>query len=320
MPQVLQMLRLPSAMGTRELPVLCFQAAREGPCVVVTANVHGDEATGVGIVHALKERLDGLLVRGQVHLYPSLNPDGLVQRTRAVPADGQDLNRVWPGDPRGRASERLANALWQDIRSRNPSLVVDLHADSPASIPYAIIDRVVRARARTKLQPRLEKLAEATGLTVLREYPKELYVKYALDRSLSGAVTNTLGVPAVTVEAGPRLFLEPDAVRIGTEAVLGVLTAAGLVNRPATPHATRLAGGPWRRQSGPRVSVAGIFHARRAPGESFEAGDVLAEVCALDGRVLERLNARTDGYVISLPERTWAVPGVSAGTYAVADG
>lgn len=319
MPQVLQMLRLPSAVGTRELPVLTFQADKEGPCVVVTANVHGDEATGVGIVHALKDQLDGLLLRGQVHLYPSLNPDGLVQRTRTVPADGQDLNRVWPGDARGRASERLADSLWQDIRSRNPTLVIDLHADSPAAIPYAIIDRVIKSRLRTKLQPRLESLAAASGLTVLHEYPKELYVKYGLDRSLSGAITNTLGVPAVTIEAGPRLYLKPEAVRDGTAAVLGVLTAAGLVNRPATTHPSRIEGGPWRRQSGPRVSVAGIFHPRVQQGESFRAKDVLAEICALDGRVLERLNARIDGVVVSLPERTWAVPGVSAGTYAVLD-
>lgn len=312
------MLRLPSALGTRELPVLSFQSPVEGPCVVITANIHGDEATGVGIVHQLKERLDGLLLKGQVHLYPSLNPDGLVHRTRTVPADGQDLNRVWPGDARGRASERLADALWQDIRGRKPGLLIDLHADSPASIPYAILDRVIRRRSNG-LEALLGPLGEATGLTVLREYPRELYVKYGLDRSLSGAVTNTLGVPAVTIESGPRLYLEPEAVESGTRAVLGVLTQVGLVDDPAPVHATRLPGGPWRRQSGARISVAGIFHALVRPGQPFEAGQALAEVRSLDGRCLERIDARSGGHVVSLPERTWAVPGVSAGTYAVSE-
>ncbi len=314
------MLRLPSAMGTRELPVLCFQAARAGPSVVITANVHGDEATGVGVIHQLKGHLDGMLRRGQVHLYPSLNPDGLVQRTRVVPADGQDLNRVWPGDARGRASERLADALWQDIRSRKPDVLIDLHADSPASIPYAIVDRIIaKSRGATKMAARVEALAFATGLTVLREYPRELYIKYGLDRSLSGAVTNTMGIPAVTIEAGPRFYLDPDALDVGTRGVLGVLTEAGLISRPAEAHSSRLPEGPWRRQSGPRISTAGIFHALVRPGDAFHKGVVLAEVCSLDGRCLERLEASQEGYVISLPERTWAVPGVSAGTYAVRD-
>jgi len=314
------MLRLPSAMGTRELPVLCFQAAKPGPSVVVTANVHGDEATGVGVIHRLKGHLDGMLLRGQVHLYPSLNPDGLVQRTRAVPADGQDLNRVWPGDARGRASERLADALWQDIRSRKPDVLIDLHADSPASIPYAIVDRVIaRSRGAVKMAARVRTLAAATGLTVLHEYPRELYIKYGLDRSLSGAVTNTMGIPAVTIEAGPRFYLDPEAVEVSTRGVLGVLTESGLIASPADVHPTRLPEGPWRRQSGPRISAAGIFHPHVRPGEAFSKGDTLAEVRSLDGCCLERLQARDEGYVISLPERTWAVPGVSAGTYAIRD-
>lgn len=323
MPQSLAFLKIPSSTGRgpREVPVLTFTAPKAGPTVAVTANVHGDEATGVGVVHELAGRLERLLTRGTVQLYPSLNPEGLIQRSRTVPADGRDLNRVWPGDARGGPAERLAHVLWGDLSARHPDLLIDVHADAPASIPYAIVDRVVRgsARKRKSLEKRTTAFAAATGLTVLHEYPAERYMKYQLDRSLSGAVTNELGIPAVTIEAGPRLYLDPTAVEVATQAALGVLTELGLCRRPADPHPTRLPGGPWRRESGPRMGQAGVFHALLHPGQSFEAGQPMAEVRTLEGRTLERIDARDSGWVISLPERAWVVPGVAAGTYAVPD-
>lgn len=323
MPQSLAYLKIPSTTGRgpREVPVLTFTAPKPGPTVVVTANVHGDEATGVGVVHELAARLERLLTRGSVHLYPSLNPDGLAQRTRTLPADGRDLNRVWPGDARGGPADRLAHVLWGDLCARSPDLVLDVHTDSPASIPYAIVDRVVRgaSRKRRSLERRGAELAAASGLTVLMEYEAARYVKFQLDQSLSGAVMNELGIPAVTLEVGPRLYLDPESVRVATEAALGVLTELGLCRRPAEPHGTRLEGGPWRRDSSSRVGQAGVFHALIRPGQPFSRGTLLAEVRTLEGRTLERIEARHTGHVVSLPERTWVVPGVSAGTYAVPD-
>ena len=323
MPQSLSFLKLPSTgRGPREVPVLTFTAPKAGPNVVLTANVHGDETTGVGVVHELAARLERLLLKGSVHLYPSLNPEGLIQRSRTVPADGRDLNRVWPGDARGGPAERLAHVLWGDLSARHPDLLIDLHTDAPASIPYAIVDRVVRgpSRKRKSLEKRAAELAAASGLTVLHEYEAARYLKYQLDQSLSGAVANELLIPAVTLEVGPRLYLDPVSVRAAGASALGILTELGMVRRPADPHPTRLLGEHrWRRDSGPRVGQAGVFHANVRPGEAFTVGARMAEVRTLEGRVLEVIEARSSGHVISLPERTWVVPGVSAGTYAVRD-
>ena len=46
------------------LPVLTFTAPEPGPTVVVGANLHGDECTGIGVVHSLANQLVGLLLRG----------------------------------------------------------------------------------------------------------------------------------------------------------------------------------------------------------------------------------------------------------------
>jgi predicted deacylase len=322
-PQRLESLLVPSATGgsPREVPVITLSARRPGPTVVITANIHGDEATGVGAVHALLGRLESGLLRGVVHLYPSLNPDGLVSASRTVPADLQDLNRLFPGDSLGNPSERLAHVLWSDIARRKPDLLLDLHADSPAAIPYILMDRAtsLEGGARRRLEQGATRFAAATGLTLLREYPDHHYLEYRLDRSLSGCALNRLQVPAITVESGPRFFLEPDAVEVSVQAVLGALTAAEMADCPAPPHPTRIDGGPWRRTSAPRASVAGVFHPLAKPGEQVEKGQPIAEVRSLSGRRLERLGARQRAHIISLPERAWVVPGTAAGTLAIPD-
>ncbi|MFN7147763.1 MAG: succinylglutamate desuccinylase/aspartoacylase family protein, partial [Myxococcota bacterium] len=201
------------ALGTRgaDLTLVTIAAPAErrrpekGPVVVVTANVHGDECTGVGTVLRLLPLLDDALVHGAVHLYPTLNPEGLERRSRKVPEDDQDLNRLFPGDATGSPSERLAHAVWTDLCARNPDLVIDLHTDAPASIPYALLDRAtgLRHAVRGPLEANARRIADASGLTVLHEYPEDRYSRYRLDRSLTGAVLNRLQVPAVTIEAGP---------------------------------------------------------------------------------------------------------------------
>lgn len=299
--------------------VISIDSGHPGPSVVVTANIHGDETTGVGVVHNLVRCLPELLLRGSVHLYPTLNPGGLAACTRTLPADGQDLNRCFPGKARGAASDRHAYRIWRDIMSRSPDALLDLHTDTSGAIPYAIVDRVLgRVRGRG-LSAKCGRMAEASGLTVLREYPRERYLRFQLDRSLPGALINTEGIPAVTLEIGPRRQLDPESVAVGTTSALGVLTAAGVVNLPASDDPTRQPDGPWRRENGPRTNHKGVLVPRVRVGGRLERGTPIAEVRTVVGEVLESLNARAQGFVVAMPDRTHVVPGVACATVAVRD-
>ena len=318
--------RLP--LGTRgmDLTVVTVAAPAEGrragakgPVAVVTANVHGDECGGVGAILRLIPALETRLVRGTVHLYPTLNPEGLERRSRKVPEDDQDLNRLFPGDAEGSPSERLAHSVWTDLSARQPDVVIDLHADAPASMPYALLDRAtgLRPGARTAVETAARSIAEASGLTVLHEYPEDRYARYRLDRSLTGAVLNRLHIPTVTVECGPRLYLDDDSVVTITHAVLGMLGALQMIDGKSQPHASRVEGGPWRRDSGPRASASGVLVPRVRPGQLLARGDVVAEVRSLSGALIEELAAEAPGFVVSHAERTHVVAGVPVCTYAL---
>lgn len=313
-------LSVPSSAGgpPREIPIITVTGQQQGPTVLITANIHGDEVTGLGAIHRLTETLESNIQVGQIHLYPSLNPDGLAARTRKVPPDALDLNRLFPGRADGSPVERMAHIIWEDLVGRKPDLLIDLHADSPLSIPYAITDRAVAlpAQERQDLEQRCEELALASGLTVLREYPAEQYIHYGLQHSLPGAITNELGIPAVTIECGPRLYIDPLSVEIVHEAVLGILTEEGLMRHTVDRHPTQVQGGPWRRGAGPRASVAGVVHHLVVPGEKVSPGQAIAEIRTLAGDPLEKLCIVEPGFVIALAERAWVGPGVAVCTLA----
>lgn len=300
-----------------EIPVLTLSSPSPGPTVVITANLHGDECTGIGVIHRLLGILPRSLRSGTVHLYPSLNPDGLIRQTRSLPGADRDPNRAFPGRSSGDKVERHAARIWRDIAGRKPSLLIDLHTDSCASIPYAIVDRVVRGRGQQALMKRCLSFAEASGLTVLREYPDDLYIRYKLDKSLPGTMINNLGVPAITLEVGPRGIVQHDAVYDALAATGGVLTALGLLDAPAPPHSSRVSGGPWRRSSGPSFTSEGAYIPRMKAGQRFNVGMLLGEVIGLDGGTRQRIMTTTAGFVVALPERAWVRPGQTSSTLGV---
>ncbi|MEZ4238882.1 MAG: succinylglutamate desuccinylase/aspartoacylase family protein [Myxococcota bacterium] len=304
------------ALGSERdsVPVVAL-AASERPVVAVTANIHGDEVTGVAAVHALDELLRSSLRAGTVVLYPSLNPRGLVSQQRTQPVDGVDLNRVFPGDPQSQGASRLAGLLWADLLARSPDAVIDLHADSAVAIPYAIVDRATthRGEARTRMDRAVLAMAEASGLTVLHEYPEDQYVRFRLDRSLAGAMVNHANVPALTLEIGPRRAVDPRAVRQAVAAVARILAHLGLADPPPPASRPRAPGGPWRRAAAPRVQSAGVFEPSLLPGDAFTPGDVLGVVRPSTAPSASWLHAELPGIVISWSETAWvdarAVPG-----------
>ena len=303
------------------LPVITVESRQDGPRVVICANLHGDECIGIGVVHRLIEALPRTLLRGSVRLIPSLNPEGLRAGARRAPGARTDLNRAFPGEARGRAAERIAHAVWHDIMAFGPELVLDLHADSSASIPYAILDRLVTAREpeRGRRMARLQGLAAATGLTVVHDYADAPYRRFQLDRSLSGALLNHGKVGALTLELGPRRLLLPGAVEAGERAVMGALTMLGLVAADAPAHPSRIGGGPWRRDSGPTPRSGGVLRPLHPPGTVLEPGQLLAVISSLDGGLRERIPVTERALILALAERAWIAPGDSVATIAVPD-
>ena len=109
-----------------ELPFTIIEGGMPGPCLVVTAGVHASEFCSIEAAVRLQrtrpEDINGTLV-----VLPIMNVQGFWKRSIYVmPEDGKNLNRQFPGDADGTASQRLAHWLTSAVLSK-ADFYLDLH-------------------------------------------------------------------------------------------------------------------------------------------------------------------------------------------------
>lgn len=115
------------ARNTRyETPYYVIHGELEGPVVLITAGIHGNE---VGSIQAAKRLLRELrqgklqLHAGTLLIIPIVNKAAFLRRIRGIP----DLNRTFPRRRDGKARHPLAAALMRIAKRYQPDWLLDLH-------------------------------------------------------------------------------------------------------------------------------------------------------------------------------------------------
>jgi len=332
----LPVLDLPTG-GQERLPVIIAQGRdAAGPVLWLTANIHGAELTGLAVIHRLVTAELAAQLRGTIVAVPSLNPAGLRTMERVPYYSQTDPNRLWPtrrpnrepGDAPPSPYEQIIERVFGLIAQRG-DLVIDFHNAAIRTIPFTIVDRVLyrgeadRLRAE-KLGDRLTGLAEAFGVSIVREAAAEKYVTQVLHRSVSGSAVNVLGLPALTVELGMTGAVDPAAVEAGMAGTINALRWAEMLpGKPEPIIACPVVdpGFPTKRDDTARVRVAGILAPALAPGDRFVAGQAIATMTDLWGRPLldSAIIAPGDGYLIGWSNGLAKYAGQSVASLATRD-
>jgi predicted deacylase len=114
-----------SGWGTVEIPIVSVKNG-SGPTILFTGGVHGDEYEGQIAVSRLARALDPAALQGQVIMIPAVNMPAVMNDTRLSPVDNRDMNRCFPGNPRGTFSEMLAHFI-DAVVLPHVDVSVDLH-------------------------------------------------------------------------------------------------------------------------------------------------------------------------------------------------
>ena len=93
------------------LPLLVVRGERAGPVLAVSAGVHGDEYEGVQAIFEAFELLDPSQMSGTLLAVPVVNYAAHRDCSRTNPADDLNLARVFPGDPQGTITQRIAHTF-----------------------------------------------------------------------------------------------------------------------------------------------------------------------------------------------------------------
>ena len=103
-----------SGWGVVEIPIISVKNG-SGPTVLFTGGIHGDEYEGQIAIARLAQTLDPAKVQGRVIMIPAYNMPAVLNDTRLSPVDNRDMNRCFPGNPRGTFSEMLAHFLDSNV-------------------------------------------------------------------------------------------------------------------------------------------------------------------------------------------------------------
>jgi hypothetical protein len=121
-----------SAYGWIPAPITIIRHG-EGPTLVISAGVHGDEYEGQIAVANLARELDVADVRGRLILLPMVNFPAAEAGCRVSPLDDGNLNRLYPGDPKGTPSEMIAH-YHEEVILPLADYAVDLHSGGTSLI------------------------------------------------------------------------------------------------------------------------------------------------------------------------------------------
>ncbi|HEY5611080.1 MAG TPA: succinylglutamate desuccinylase/aspartoacylase family protein [Thermoanaerobaculia bacterium] len=89
--------------GTK-IPVSVAHGAKSGPVLALIAGTHGYEYRSIIALQRVLAALDPALMSGSVILVQMANPTTFYGRRVYYGADGKNLNRMYPGDPKGRSA------------------------------------------------------------------------------------------------------------------------------------------------------------------------------------------------------------------------
>jgi predicted deacylase len=213
-----------------KIPVTVIRGAAKGKVVAFVAGVHGYEYPPILALYRLRGMVDPSTLKGTIILVHIANPPSFRKRTIYYsPLDGKNLNRVFPGDPKGTISQRIAYVLTKEIIGAS-DVVVDMHCGdgNEALIPYTYWmigpDKTLNEISRG--------LALAFGIPVI--IIDDTLTQDPADSKYFGNTAMLRGKAAITTEAGALGGTDEASVLRNLGGAMNVLRHLGMV--PGTPE------------------------------------------------------------------------------------
>jgi len=265
----------------------------DGPVLCVIGGVHGTEYAAHEGVLTFWDRIKPDQLKGEVRVVLAADVTAMVAHSAYVnPFDGKNLNRVWPGDPDGTLTERIAHAITTSCIEGSDA-VIDVHGGEwDEDIDCFIITHSV---GDSELDRRTVGLAMALGFTYVEVTDSD---GPSLGRGTGSAEAMRSGRPAMTLEAGGAGERQPQYVMAHVHALENALRHMGIVE--GAPILFDGASVLLDHGILIKSTAEGLYRPAVKVGDWYEAGQLFAEVLDLEGAVLEEITVPESGPVLDV--------------------
>ena len=281
-----------------ELAKRIFRGQIDGPQLLITGGVHGDEFEPMAAIRRLIDRFEsdgvvGQTLRGTVTLVPVVNEAAFLRGHRCAD-DRLDLARVCPGRAHGSITERTARALSNLIESAD--YYIDLHTGGTEYAVLPLAGYSIHQDATVLDAQR--RMARAFNLPTIWGTAGNLD-----GRSLS--VARDANVPAIYTEYLGSGTCHEEGVVAYVDGCLNVMSMLGMLERESPKdRVERVVEDPRPGSGHMQVCnpspITGYFEPAVELGEKVQVGDPLGTVYDTVGSDRRTIAATQSGIVLVL--------------------
>lgn len=283
--------------GAGRIPVSVIQGSHPGPTLALVGGTHGYEYAPIVALQEIAKKIDPSKLSGTVIIVHVANMPSFLGRTIYYsPADGENLNRVYPGKADGTLSQRIAYAITTEVIEQADYLV-DMHSGDGNEDLRPYIYMPVTGNA--EMDAKIKGMALAFGLDhIVIDRRENLPADAPLYTDMTGL---TRGIPSMTTEAGRVGTTEADLVRKNTEGTMNLMRHLKMLPGQELPPQPTVWLGDFAVIPSPQQ---GLFYAAVKGGQTIAKGGVLGHLVDFFGEPIETIRAPFAGminYVIATP-------------------
>lgn len=261
-----------------DLPIYVYRSKNEGPIVLISGGLHGDEVDGIEIVRRLiEQKTFDKLKCGTVIAIPVMNIYGFLNFSREVP-DGKDVNRSFPGHKGGSLAARVAYNLSKTVL-KEIDFGIDFHTGGANRYNYP----------QTRFA---EEDQRAKELATIFNAPISLASKL-IDKSIRKEAFK-MGKSIIVYEGGESMRFDQHAIEEGMLGAKRILAHYNMIDFSVGTRESFLC----KESTWIRAKNSGLLQLEKTSGEIVAKKDVLAIISDPFGNFKTKIKAPREGIII----------------------
>ena len=268
-----------------DVPIIIERSKLDGPTVLFTAGIHGDEVNGIEIVRQMISKGINRPRIGTIICVPIVNIFGFLQKVREFP-DGRDLNRAFPGSKTGSLAAQVAYKLMNHIIP-HVDYCIDFHTggSSRFNVPHIRIEKGDK---------------QLTTLAKQFNAPFILHSKN-LNKSFRNACQKK-GIPLLLFEGGKSNSIDAIVSNTGVNGSKRVLHHLGMLRSKFKVTSPKKASVIITQSKWIRAHASGMFKTAIKVGDFVGRKEVIGHITDPYGKIHYSVKSNSEGYVINVNE------------------
>ena len=261
-----------------DLPVYIYRAKKEGPKLLISAGMHGDELNGTEIIRRLTTENRIKPNKGTVVVIPIINIYGFLLNSRYLP-DGKDLNRTFPGRKLGSLAARIAFTIMNEILP-----IIDFGVD-------------FHTGGANNNYPQIRcEIENDTNMKLAKAFNPPIIVNSVHREGSFRKAANEHKKSILVYEGGESLKFDELSIREGIKGIVRLMNYLGMTKKSVKKSKDIII----YETSWIRSPLSGLFRSNVSCGDKVNPHQELGSVTDPFGEVERKIKSKVEGIVIGL--------------------